>query len=74
MKRILLSTIILCAGLCANAQGHNTRMGGQDGDYQSLAERIAKIEKKNDMFNVYFNYAASAQASSYDGETVCVTA
>lgn len=68
MKRLLLSTIILCIGLCANAQGNNTRMGGQDGDYQSLAERIAKIEKKNDMFNVYFNYAASAQASSYDGE------
>ena len=34
-------------------------MGGNDGQYQSLAERIGKIEKKNNAFNVYFNYAAS---------------
>ena len=59
---------MLAVALTASAQGNNTRMGGQDGDYQSLAERVAKIEKKNDMFNVYFNYAASAQASAYDGE------
>ena len=46
---------MLVAALAASAQGNNTRMGGDDGDYQSLAERLAKIEKKNDMFNVYFN-------------------
>lgn len=49
---------MLVAALAASAQGNNTHMGGDDGDYQSLAERVAKIEKKNDMFNVYFNYAA----------------
>lgn len=59
---------MLCAGLTASAQGNNTRMGGEDGDYQSIAERVAKLEKKNDMFNVYFNYAASAQAKENDGE------
>ena len=53
--------------LQANAQGANTRMGGNDGDYQSLAERITGLEKKNDAFNVYFNYAASARASEQDG-------
>lgn len=53
--------------LQANAQGGNTRMGGNDGDYQSLAERITGLEKKNDAFNVYFNYAASARASEQDG-------
>lgn len=58
---------MLVAALTASAQGNNTRMGGDDGDYQSLAERVAKIEKKNDMFNVYFNYAASAQLKD-DGE------
>lgn len=68
MKQIFLFSAMLAVTLTANAQGGNTRMGGNDGDYQSLAERVAKIEKKNDMFNVYFNYAASAQASSYDDE------
>ena len=68
MKQLFLFSAMLAVTLTANAQGGNTRMGGNDGDYQSLAERVAKIEKKNDMFNVYFNYAASAQASSYDGE------
>ena len=68
MKQLILFSAMLAVTLTANAQGGKTRMGGNDGDYQSLAERVAKIEKKNDMFNVYFNYAASAQASSYDDE------
>ena len=68
MNKVILSCLMLAVALTASAQGNNTRMGGQDGDYQSLAERVAKIEKKNDMLNVYFNYAASAQASAYDGE------
>lgn len=46
----------------ANAQGNNIGMGGCDGDIQSIHERITKLEKKNDMFNLYFNYAASFQA------------
>lgn len=46
----------------ANAQGSNIGMGGGDGDIQSIHERITKLEKKNDMFNLYFNYAASFQA------------
>jgi hypothetical protein len=60
MKKPILLSFMLVAALAASAQGNNTHMGGDDGDYQSLAERVAKIEKKNDMFNVYFNYAASA--------------
>ena len=68
MKKILFAGLMLCAGLTASAQGNNTRMGGEDGDYQSIAERVAKLEKKNDMFNVYFNFAASAQAKENDGE------
>lgn len=46
----------------ANAQGNNIGMGGGDGDIQSIHERITKLEKKNDMFNLYFNYSASFQA------------
>lgn len=54
----------------ANAQGNNIGMGGGDGDIQSIHERITKLEKKNDMFNLYFNYAASFQAehNSLSGE------
>lgn len=52
----------LAMSMGAYAQGGNTRMGGSDGDIQSIAERVTNIEKKNDAFNVYFNYAASAQA------------
>ncbi len=54
--------------MTASAQGGNTRMGGNDGNFQSLAERITNLEKKNDAFNVYFNYAASAQAAENDGD------
>lgn len=63
MKKTLLISALLSASLMANAQnGANTSMGGSEGDYASLAEKVAKIEKKNDAFNVYFNYAASFQA------------
>lgn len=62
----LAAAFILAMG--AAAHGDNVGMGGPDGNYASLAERIANIEKKNDAFNVYFNYAASAQAT-YDGHT-----
>lgn len=53
---------VLAMTMGANAQGSNIGMGGGDGDIQSIHERITKLEKKNDMFNLYFNYAASFQA------------
>ncbi|SES92124.1 porin [Prevotella sp. kh1p2] len=62
MKHILLTAAMLGLALGVNAQGNNTGLGGNDGDYQSLAERVLKLEKKTDAFNVYFNYAASGQA------------
>lgn len=57
--------LLVAAG--ASAQGGNTGMGGNDGNYASLAERVLKLEKKTDAFNVYLNYAASARASEADG-------
>ena len=63
MKKTLFSGLLLCVALQASAQGGNTGMGGEDGNFQSLAERLAKVEKKHDMLDVYINYAASAQAS-----------
>ena len=63
MNKTLLTCALLTASLTAGAQnGANIGMGGSEGSYASLAEKVAKIEKKNDAFNVYFNYAASFQA------------
>lgn len=62
MKKIIMMFAALAMTMGANAQGSNIGMGGGDGDIQSIHERITKLEKKNDMFNLYFNYAASFQA------------
>lgn len=62
MKKIIMMFAALAMTMGANAQGNNIGMGGGDGDVQSIAERVTKLEKKNDMFNLYFNYAASFQA------------
>lgn len=62
MKKIIMMFAALAVTMGANAQGNNIGMGGCDGDIQSIHERITKLEKKNDMFNLYFNYAASFQA------------
>ena len=68
MKRILFIAVAMVLALSANAQGRNTGMGGSDGDYQSLSERVFKLEKKTDAFNVYFNYAAAFQEYMIDDE------
>lgn len=52
---------LLGLSLGVSAQGKNTGMGGNDGNYESLAERVLKLEKRSDAFNVYFNYASSFQ-------------
>ncbi len=62
MKKIIMMFAALAMTMGANAQGNNIGTGGGDGDIQSIHERITKLEKKNDMFNLYFNYAASFQA------------
>lgn len=62
MKKIIMMFAALAMTMGANAQGNNIGMGGGDGDIQSIHKRITKLEKKNDMFNLYFNYAASFQA------------
>ena len=70
MNKTLLTCALLTASLTAGAQnGANIGMGGSEGNYASLAEKVAKIEKKNDAFNVYFNYAAASRLN----ETVSLT-
>jgi hypothetical protein len=61
MKKNIIFTLALCVPLTGFAQGNNTEMGGNDGDYESLAHRVFNLEKKTDAFNVYFNYASSFQ-------------
>lgn len=67
MKRLIITIAAFAFVLSASAQGNNTGMGGKDGDYESLAERLFKLEKKTDAFNVYFNYSSSFQ-ENYDGD------
>ena len=73
MKKIIMMFAALAMTMGANAQGNNIGMGGGDGDIQSIHERITKLEKKNDMFNLYFNYAASFQAEHNSLSDECGT-
>ena len=62
-KRALLVTLITTLlGLTAMAQGHNTRMGGEDDDTESLAARIFNRDKKTEAFNFHINFASSLMA------------
>ena len=53
MKQILILATALVICTRAAAQGGNVGMGGKEGDFESLAQRVANLEKKNDAFNVY---------------------
>ena len=55
------------ASVGVQAQGNNSGMGGEQDNYESLAERVLNLEKSNNKFNVYFNYTAAAQASDEQG-------
>lgn len=68
MNKFLLVISSLFVSLGAAAQGNNTLMGGNDGGVQSIAERITKLEKKHDAFNVYVNFAGSVRAE-HDSRT-----
>lgn len=68
MKKNIILAVALSLPLAGFAQGNNTGMGGNDGDYESLAHRVFNLEKKTDAFNVYFNYASSFQEYE-DGDT-----
>jgi len=67
MKKCLITALALTAALNIAAQGANSGMGGDDSRFQSLAERIAKVEKKNDVFNVFIDYTAAASATEKGG-------
>ena len=68
MRRVLLLGFALVCAVLAYAQGHNTGVGGHEEHGESLAEKIFKLEKKNDKFNVYLNYSASFQTKDESGD------
>ena len=67
-KRILLAITSLFFSMGASAQGNNTLMGGNDVGFESIAERITKLEKRHDAFNIYVNFAGSVK-SEHDSRT-----
>jgi len=61
-RRIFALAVLLALGISASAQnGTNDGMGGPDGDYTSLYERLSGCEKKSESFNLYFNTGWSFQ-------------
>ena len=63
MKKLIVFCLAVFAAVSAMAQGGNTGDGGADGDYISLAKKIAGLEKKSENFNLFVNYTASYQQS-----------
>ena len=61
MKKLIVFFLAVFASVSAMAQGGNTGDGGADGDYISLAKKIAGLEKKSENFNLFVNYTASYQ-------------
>lgn len=63
----LFLTSVLFSAAIAFAQGGNTGFGDNGPESESLAGRLLHLEKKTDVFNLYLNAAASAQATDIDG-------
>ena len=43
MKKTMMICAMMSLALSAGAQGNNTGMGGEDGNYESLASRLFKL-------------------------------
>lgn len=69
MRNIFTITLFCLAIQLIHAQGYNHDMG-EDSlyKYESLADKLFKLEKKHDAFNVWVNFAASFQATDDDGK------
>lgn len=65
---LLLGMMNIAFAMNVNAQGNNSGLGGHDSDETSLAERVLKLEKHNDAFNVYLNFSSALSAKENEGE------
>ena len=62
MRKTILLGALLAIATSGMAQDNHS-YGAEDDEFKSLYEEITKLKKHNDMFNFYFNYAASGQIS-----------
>ncbi len=65
MKKTLLALLVATLPMSFFAQGNNNGLG-EETDTESIVEKVLKIEKRLDAFNVYFNYAASGYLRDND--------
>ena len=64
----LITILLLICSLPSFSQGGNIGMGGDtDNSVASLADRVLKLEGKQDLFNVYLNFSAGAGVELADG-------
>lgn len=63
-KLVILATLLL--PITAYAQGGNTGMGVERTEFESIAKRLFKLEKKSNSFNLYINYAGSFTSQNGD--------
>lgn len=69
IKKIYTCILIASFAQMMYAQGGNTGYGGDEQDESvSLADRVFKLEKKQDAFNVYLNFSGDAGIELGDGD------
>ena len=61
---MVMGLVALLLSLTAHAQGGNTGIGEAYDAHESLSRRLLHLEKKNDAFNLYVNFAGALQAGS----------
>ena len=59
-KNVIIILLMIMVSNVLFAQGNNTGYGGDDNNQSaSIAERVLKIEKKQDAFNLYLNFSGA---------------
>ena len=61
---MVMGLVALLLSLTAHAQGGNTGIGEAYDAHESLSRRLLHLEKKNDAFNLYVNFAGALQAGN----------
>ena len=74
MKKNIILAMALSLPLAGFAQGNNTGMGGNDGNYESLAHRVFNLEKKTDASRTSRHASRSKETSPTSSPTASVTA
>ena len=68
-KKTLTFILIVTQSLMMYSQGNNTGYGGDEQNKSvSLTERVLKMEKKHDAFNVYLNFSGAGGVEIGEGD------